>query len=164
MHPLISSIVMLAGTAGSSFPQGPSSLQLASNDTLQSIPSNTTILRSGWPSLPLRHHIRGTLFITINICPPPDPRLQKDRTLEDLIALEMVITYGGSFTERLPTVTAFDTDKIIVTFFADDTHSITRKQAKVIVNALWDLTFQYGPRAIGRQISRSERLLLHILR
>lgn len=150
MHPLISLILVLARITSASISPLSQALELASNRTLEPIHLDTTSLHSNWPSLPLRHHIQGTLYIIITLCPPPEPSLQKDQILVDLITLEMEVTYGGNPNEPLPPVVLFNTEKVALTFLAEGTRTITRKQVKLVVHALWDLTFNYGPRAIGR--------------
>lgn len=79
-----------------------------------------------------------------------EPRLETDKTLEDLITMEREITYGSSPSQLLPSGSTFKAEEIAVSFFNENTGTISRKQATLVVRALWNLTWRYGPRTIRR--------------
>lgn len=151
MHSLTLSIILLCGTASTSLPlTTPPDLQLLSNNTLQALSSNTTAPHNEWPALPFHHQVRGKFHMTITMYGLQEPSLEQDQTLRSLIALEQDISYGGSPFQALPSVATFNAGKLVVTFFREKTHTISRKQASLLVHALWELTSQYGPKTIWR--------------
>jgi len=143
----------ITGTCNAlSLPPDLPGLELAPNHTLQIRPSNTTTLLGQWPAAPFRYPINSNVYIDIISYPPTDPTVSGHEVEFHLIDIEDAIMRRHTESQFLPRGITFNSDSdglnVRILFFAEGLRTLRRGQARMVVEALLNLTAQYGPRQI----------------
>lgn len=109
--------------------------------------TNTTQPLTNWPRAPFSYHFHG-LTIDISAYARHTPTLPVNPILLDLVAIQNQIYASGRPSDRFEAPTELSSGAVKLFFYPHGMGWVTRRQAALVADALWELTFAFGVRGI----------------
>lgn len=110
--------------------------------------SNITTNPSLWPATPFRYPVLGSADLILLSYAPSDPPIETHEVQSDLVDIEDQIVLDKTGSSFLPRGIMFHSGRTRLLFLGEAGTSLRRAQARMVVQALGDLTGHYGPRQI----------------